>query len=1456
MAKVLQTFLSFKYFQDAAGVNYLIVNSSGENPVISLLPSGSIRISSETRQVLRDGTNEIIQTYTGSGDVTALFNNKATTQISIVEPSSAEALSVPFGSLQRSFSFDVASGSDTGYDISDALYYDKTVHKQLVIFPESRNPHLDTSSRTDFYYLSSGNTAYIASSDLQNQFLNSIRYTNRGSESGNLGKIRGGFDDNSALLFTCTPEITGTSQPKVRGGIVSVAMQPRDLITNRVCLDPTASNYYLTGCVNEQLPCTDSGVTHADDCDGIALTSQRLNSYVNANGVCCEYTTGCDGYAVSIGSQTPADTDTANGAIDVTVTNGTTNYSATIQAISLDNPTLTYTTNTVNSISTDTFTISSLFPGTYSISVTDSTSGTACTAESSFTIREDISDVDGSYGCKTNSNAINFDSSVTTHYESSCVFCDATTGLLFAGSGKYLQTLGPAFVQLPGGSPNIPATSDPSGTSLSDGSLIFAGFDFAGSYNVLPAPNNLDFSPASEFTTSNQASPIDYRLYKPNMYLSPGTVQATIDAGQSGLTFIANNSTLVTTVATTGGAHTFTGLTEGDYYVVAVYDNDGTQDGDDEVEQCYTISSYMGVGQSGCTDKDAPNFNPDATVEDGSCFVEGETESCDQPKLRFELEASCNPQYGIVDIKFTNFFATNPAVFDAGVNGFNVAGGYYNGQFINGGSSTSPTSLDIAGRQVAAKFVWFNVLCYGIFNPNENDGAYTNGDMGLPSGAQGDFDTSGDPMGGVIPGYGQNFTHGFVIEHAVVMGDGTLISSGDDTLREFMISPNISIYSQWICDAIASYGVPQGVQVSYNYGELNVYSENVTEFIPFTPAQQASMDACCLTEEPETPGCTDPQASNYNPAATTDDGTCDYPEPNDILGCTDVTANNYNAAATIDDGSCEYGNAGSWVVKICNVCDFDLDEPNGYVTEAECLLAAANESDCCLLEEYQSTGNITFSSGGSTSTYNSDTGLCDDDSTGSLTFNLPDATSLLSNITNPNGVGYIWLVQHNAGQFAYGSWFTGQVNNASIPSYGGNAPYDILTANTQIVLNNVPSGAYIISVSLYDSAFLNSNGEIDLPVTTANSILGQCAQLSGTGNVVLEDCDDNAGTTNIHGCLDPTATNYLVNCAGVSVPNANVDDGCCEYVNDPPPSGCLCSDIAGVLTYDPSCCPDNPSCGCMDPNALNYNPNANYQDGTCPCEYEYNGCIEDCDGVTTTMPGCVPKGIKRLLDYNAECIARAGNRFYTKHITGLGSDCSNMETWKMIIIQDLMSRQGLPCIYNCTDPSTPSLEFAETSCKDNWISSGSQFWSPSNASAFTIGSYVRRPYTPNPNNLPAPYYVAISNTGLDVDPFANDPESGWKKCITYQILDETQDYLQNFLSFAKEYCKDCGIPAYRRTSSKSSNVTSGFNVGGTSVTVNGATFDDVADQSDLTGPLGSTDDSDEIAGEDDFAGLS
>ncbi len=48
-------------------------------------------------------------------------------------------------------------------------------------------------------------------------------------------------------------------------------------------------------------------------------------------------------------------------------------------------------------------------------------------------------------------------------------------------------------------------------------------------------------------------------------------------------------------------------------------------------------------------------------------------------------------------------------------------------------------------------------------------------------------------------------------------------------------------------------------------------------------------------------GCTNPDADNYNPDATTDDGSCEIP------GCTDETATNYNADATYDDGTCIVG---------------------------------------------------------------------------------------------------------------------------------------------------------------------------------------------------------------------------------------------------------------------------------------------------------------------------------------------------------------------------------------------------------------------------------------------------------------------------------------------------------------------------------------------------------------------
>ena len=55
-------------------------------------------------------------------------------------------------------------------------------------------------------------------------------------------------------------------------------------------------------------------------------------------------------------------------------------------------------------------------------------------------------------------------------------------------------------------------------------------------------------------------------------------------------------------------------------------------------------------------------------------------------------------------------------------------------------------------------------------------------------------------------------------------------------------------------------------------------------------------------------GCTDSSATNYDSNAQVNDGSCQYPtpQPAKVRGCTDSTATNYNPSAEIDDGLCKY----------------------------------------------------------------------------------------------------------------------------------------------------------------------------------------------------------------------------------------------------------------------------------------------------------------------------------------------------------------------------------------------------------------------------------------------------------------------------------------------------------------------------------------------------------------------
>ena len=96
-------------------------------------------------------------------------------------------------------------------------------------------------------------------------------------------------------------------------------------------------------------------------------------------------------------------------------------------------------------------------------------------------------------------------------------------------------------------------------------------------------------------------------------------------------------------------------------------------------------------------------------------------------------------------------------------------------------------------------------------------------------------------------------------------------------------------------------------------------------------------DACGgLPPPPITYGCTDPDALNFNPEATDDDGSCEYP----VLGCTDPDALNFNPEATDDDGSCLYPIEG------CTDPDALNYNPEASIDDGSCLYPEPIDAEC------------------------------------------------------------------------------------------------------------------------------------------------------------------------------------------------------------------------------------------------------------------------------------------------------------------------------------------------------------------------------------------------------------------------------------------------------------------------------------------------------------------------------
>ena len=232
---------------------------------------------------------------------------------------------------------------------------------------------------------------------------------------------------------------------------------------------------------------------------------------------------------------------------------------------------------------------------------------------------------------------------------------------------------------------------------------------------------------------------------------------------------------------------------------------------------------------------------------------------------------------------------------------------------------------------------------------------------------------------------------------------------------------------------------------------------------------------------------------------------------------------------------------------------------------------------------------------------------------------------------------------------------------------------------------------------------------------------------------------------------------------------------------------------------------DTSGCGCMDPEAFNYDSTATSDDGSClqfgctdilavntdPLAVINDGsCIYSAE---PDSPLCIPNQLDNNETYStflkglANCVVNEGTTLLLK--TKGGIKCDTIEQVKLSLITYLLNRIGLECMYNCNY----IFEHGDLgiSCSGKWSTGG-----PSGQELVWVSgtTYIQGDIIQYTDAEGEVYYIEII---VDTYTSSNTPDTWpldpliFKRCEDVTLPSGTETYLNTFINFARKFCTIC-----------------------------------------------------------------